>query len=156
MPNPAPSMKSTRFPMMTMPRVATSVAALFCSALIVTIGSQTGYAAETPSAVGPKASSAKAKAKDAQAPAEVAEVKLSRKRGLHETPFDLALTTGTGGAVIRYTTNGSDPTAQNGSTYQAPLKISRTNFDFLWVRLPLAPARSERASANGWNALCTL
>jgi len=56
----------------------------------------------------------------------VSEVTVSRQRGFFDEPFELALTTQTGGAVIRYTTNGSEPTMDQGNTYQSPLKLSKT------------------------------
>ncbi len=56
----------------------------------------------------------------------VSEVKLSRRRGLFDEPFELTLTTKTDGAVIRYTTNGSTPTLDQGVAYRSPLKMSKT------------------------------
>ncbi len=58
---------------------------------------------------------------------EVADVRLSRQHGLFDEPFKLELTTETPGAVIRYTTNGSEPTAENGETYTTPLPINKTS-----------------------------
>lgn len=57
---------------------------------------------------------------------EVAEVKLSHRRGFYEEPFDLVLTTRTEGATIRYTTNGSVPTPDRGLTYTGPIRIGGT------------------------------
>jgi len=57
---------------------------------------------------------------------EVGAVASNQKRGFRYAPFELKLTTPTEGAVIRYTTNGSEPSPTEGSTYQAPLAISQT------------------------------
>ena len=46
-------------------------------------------------------------------------MKLNRKRGFYEAPFDLSFTTKTEGAVIRSTTAGSELTLKRGMTYQA-------------------------------------
>ena len=57
---------------------------------------------------------------------DVGAVMLNQKRGFRDTPFELKLTTATDGTVIRYTTNGSEPSLADGKSYQAPLKISQT------------------------------
>ncbi len=57
---------------------------------------------------------------------EVGAVMLNQKRGFRDEPFELKLATGTDGAVIRYTTNGSEPSLAQGKTYQSPLSISQT------------------------------
>jgi hypothetical protein len=56
----------------------------------------------------------------------VTEVDFSPKRGFYETPFDLALSTDTPGATIRYTTDGSPPTPAHGIPYAGPIHIDRT------------------------------
>lgn len=56
----------------------------------------------------------------------VAEPVFSRPRGFTEDPFDLVLATSTPGAVIRYTTNATLPTATSGTLYTGPIPISRT------------------------------
>ncbi|MHB1036931.1 MAG: lamin tail domain-containing protein [Pirellulales bacterium] len=56
----------------------------------------------------------------------VADTKFDRDRGFYTAPFDLSITTDTAGAVIRYTTNGSAPTATTGTVYTGPLTISKT------------------------------
>jgi hypothetical protein len=56
----------------------------------------------------------------------VADTKFSHDRGFYETNFSVAIRTDTLGATIRYTTNGSAPTATNGFIYTAPLPISGT------------------------------
>lgn len=55
-----------------------------------------------------------------------APVEFSRQRGFFETPFTLELSTTTPGATIRYTTDGSAPTATHGTLYTGPLAISAT------------------------------
>jgi hypothetical protein len=54
----------------------------------------------------------------------VDEVTFSVKRGVYTTPQSLALTCLTPGAQIRFTTNGSKPTAATGTVYTAPLNLS--------------------------------
>lgn len=50
----------------------------------------------------------------------------SQTRGFFEVPFDLTLSSGTPGAVLRYTTNGTWPTATTGLVYSGPLRIRET------------------------------
>lgn len=57
---------------------------------------------------------------------KVADTSFSVDRGFFNAPFQLAITTPTSGAIIKYTTNGSTPSATNGSTYTGPLTISTT------------------------------
>ncbi len=59
-------------------------------------------------------------------PGVVGEVVLGQPRGYFDAPFDLTLRTGTEGAIIRYTTNGSPPTASSGTVYAGPIRIDRT------------------------------
>jgi hypothetical protein len=56
----------------------------------------------------------------------VADTKFSVDRGFFETPFTVEISTLTEQATIRYTTDGSRPTLNNGSTYAVPLTISKT------------------------------
>ena len=56
----------------------------------------------------------------------VADTKFSRDRGFYDAPFDVAITTETEGATIRYTTDGSAPTEENGMTYTGPIDIAAT------------------------------
>jgi hypothetical protein len=56
----------------------------------------------------------------------VADTKFNPNRGFFEAPFDLAITTATPGAVIRYTTNGVPPTATTGLIYNGLIRISGT------------------------------
>ena len=50
----------------------------------------------------------------------------SAKRGIYNTPFQVHLTTGEPDAVIRYTTDYSEPTITNGKVYNEPLEVRRT------------------------------
>ena len=50
----------------------------------------------------------------------------SAKRGIYNTPFRVHLTTGEPDAVIRYTTDYSEPTITNGKVYNEPLEVRRT------------------------------
>jgi hypothetical protein len=56
----------------------------------------------------------------------VDDLELSVKRGFFTTPQQVALTTDTTNATIRYTLNGSTPTETNGILYTAPIPISST------------------------------
>ncbi|MCA9215522.1 MAG: lamin tail domain-containing protein, partial [Planctomycetales bacterium] len=46
--------------------------------------------------------------------------------GIYEKPFAVTLTTPTVDGVIRFTTDGSVPTDENGETYSAPIQIGTT------------------------------
>jgi hypothetical protein len=56
----------------------------------------------------------------------VADTVFSIDRGFFTQPFPLSITSATPGAVIRYTTDGSTPSATNGTVYTGPLTISST------------------------------
>lgn len=56
----------------------------------------------------------------------VADTKFNPNRGFYDAPFDLAISTATPGATIRYTTNGTVPTATSGAIYSGPIRISGT------------------------------
>ncbi|MGH9360737.1 MAG: LamG-like jellyroll fold domain-containing protein, partial [Thermoanaerobaculia bacterium] len=60
------------------------------------------------------------------AAAFVADLSFSRERGFHDAPFDLSISSPTPGAVIRYTTDFSEPTETRGQTYAGPIRIQRT------------------------------
>jgi len=56
------------------------------------------------------------------------EVWFSHERGFYSSPFNLTLSTETYGAEIRYTKDGSTPTASHGDVYAAgsPIRIDKT------------------------------
>ncbi|MGJ8642230.1 MAG: lamin tail domain-containing protein [Luteolibacter sp.] len=56
----------------------------------------------------------------------VGDTSFSIDRGIFDAPFSLEITSATVGAVIRYTTDGSTPTASHGSIYSAPFTINQT------------------------------
>jgi hypothetical protein len=56
----------------------------------------------------------------------VADTKFSVDRGFYDSPIDVTITTATEGAQIRYTTDGSAPTATTGTVYTAPVHITTT------------------------------
>ncbi|MDA7881736.1 CotH kinase family protein [Akkermansiaceae bacterium] len=57
----------------------------------------------------------------------VKDTKFSHDRGYHSEAFDLEITTATPGASIVYTTDGTEPTESNGTTYAGPISISSTS-----------------------------
>lgn len=60
-------------------------------------------------------------------PGVVDPVEVSIPRGFYEAPISVALTTSTAGAQIRYTLDGSDPSAGGGNVYGGiPISISKT------------------------------
>lgn len=56
----------------------------------------------------------------------VGDTKFSVNRGFFDAPFDVTISTATAGATIRYTTNGTPPTATTGIVYTGPLNIRAT------------------------------
>ena len=56
----------------------------------------------------------------------VADTQFSHRRGFHREPFELEITTKTYNAQIRYTLDGSEPSEDEGSVYQAPISVDRT------------------------------
>jgi hypothetical protein len=56
----------------------------------------------------------------------VAPVHFNVNSGTFRNAFNLVLTTPTGGALIRYTTDGSPPTDSSGALYTAPIPIGAT------------------------------
>jgi hypothetical protein len=56
----------------------------------------------------------------------VADTQFSVDRGFFDAPFDVSITTTTPGAQIRYTTNGTPPTASTGTVYTGPIDITTT------------------------------
>ena len=56
----------------------------------------------------------------------VEDTKFSIDRGFYENAQSVAITTATPGAEIRYTINGSEPTAGTGIVYNAPISVTTT------------------------------
>ena len=56
----------------------------------------------------------------------VQRVSASLTPGFYETPQTVSLSTPTSGATIRYTTDGSTPTATNGADYSLPIDVTGT------------------------------
>jgi hypothetical protein len=56
----------------------------------------------------------------------VLDTVFSVDRGFYDDPFQVEITTSTPGATIRWTTDGSDPTASRGTVYTGPIAISQT------------------------------
>lgn len=56
----------------------------------------------------------------------VADTRFSVDRGYFTSPIQVAISSATPGAVIRYTTDGSTPSATHGTVYTAPLNLSST------------------------------
>ena len=56
----------------------------------------------------------------------VRDTEFSVDRGFHDGAFDVAITTGTPGAEIRYTLDGSAPGPTTGDIYAAPLRVETT------------------------------
>lgn len=56
----------------------------------------------------------------------VADTIFSHKRGFYTSAFSVAITSATPGASIRYTTNGTKPRANFGTSYTGPINISST------------------------------
>lgn len=59
-------------------------------------------------------------------PGVVRDTRFSLDRGFYADPISVSLSTATAGAEIRYTTDGSAPTATTGLIYTGPLTLSRT------------------------------
>jgi predicted NAD-dependent protein-ADP-ribosyltransferase YbiA (DUF1768 family) len=57
---------------------------------------------------------------------ESAPVRFSVQRGFFDAPFDVMLSTDDPTAVIRYTTDGSAPSLDNGQVYSGPVSITTT------------------------------
>lgn len=56
----------------------------------------------------------------------VADTKFNIDRGFFDAPFELEISTLTEGAEIRYTTDGTPPTANTGTVYTGPITVNRT------------------------------
>jgi hypothetical protein len=57
----------------------------------------------------------------------VEKAQFSVSRGFYSSPFQLSITTPTAGASIRYTTDGSPPSATTGTLYAGPISITGTS-----------------------------
>ena len=75
------------------------------------------FAAATPGAANPAS----------DLTASVADTTFSHDRGFYTNGFNLTIATETPGATIRYTLDGSPPTATTGSVYTGPIAINRTS-----------------------------
>lgn len=53
----------------------------------------------------------------------VEDVKFSSERGIKEESFELSLSSSTPEAIIRYTTDGTMPTAEHGESYHTAIKV---------------------------------
>ena len=56
----------------------------------------------------------------------VADTTFSTDRGYYDAPIQVAVTSATPGASIRYTTNGDEPSETNGTLYTGPIELSST------------------------------
>jgi hypothetical protein len=56
----------------------------------------------------------------------VEDTRFNESRGFYDTPFQLTVTTATAGAEIRYTFDGTAPTATTGTLYTGPIFINHT------------------------------
>ncbi|NIP97802.1 MAG: hypothetical protein GWO24_31970, partial [Akkermansiaceae bacterium] len=59
-------------------------------------------------------------------PGFIRDTKFSVDRGFFDEEFELEITSETPGVEIRYTTDGSEPTARHGTVYTGPITIERT------------------------------
>ncbi|XOV69646.1 MAG: lamin tail domain-containing protein [Verrucomicrobiota bacterium] len=55
------------------------------------------------------------------------EPHFSASRGYYDRAFQLVLSTPVDGAVVRFTLDQSEPTMENGVTYESPIELSRTS-----------------------------
>lgn len=60
------------------------------------------------------------------AAASVAPLVFSSSRGVYSQPFDLSISSPVAGVTIRYTLDGSAPSAAKGEVYKTPLRVSKT------------------------------
>lgn len=56
----------------------------------------------------------------------VSDTKFNTDRGFYSQPFNVAISTDTLGATIRYTVNGSAPSETNGAVYTGPITVTGT------------------------------
>lgn len=64
----------------------------------------------------------------------VDEPEFSHERGYYDNSFSLTLSCGTSGATIRYTTNGTNPSLSNGTTYTEPISVSASTTKGIVIR----------------------
>jgi hypothetical protein len=57
---------------------------------------------------------------------QVSEVSFSKKRGIYDRHLAVELSSSTPGAVIRYTTDGSEPAVDHGFSYSSPIPVTTT------------------------------
>jgi len=55
---------------------------------------------------------------------DVANITILPPSGVYTEPVTVSMATGTPGAIIRYTTDGTEPTLAHGNTYSAPFTVS--------------------------------
>lgn len=67
-----------------------------------------------------------AKDKDKDKGSKPAKIKVSEKRGYHQAPLNVSLSTEADATKIRFTTDGSIPTATTGNEYTGPIPIAHT------------------------------
>jgi hypothetical protein len=80
---------------------------------------ETGYIARpTPGTVNP--------GNDGVFSGYVEDTRFSVDRGFYDQPISVQIQTATPNAVIRYTVDGSAPTAEHGSVYSGPIAVART------------------------------
>jgi len=53
-------------------------------------------------------------------------ITFSQDHGFFDSPFTVSMSTASQGATIRYTTDGTEPTATNGQDYSGPITVSST------------------------------
>jgi hypothetical protein len=58
---------------------------------------------------------------------KVADTKFTPDRGFYDESFRLEITSKTEGATIRYTTDGSEPSATKGNIYSSPINITKSS-----------------------------
>jgi len=81
------------------------------------------------------------------APPPPAKVEFSRDSGFITEPFTVTLSSATADAVIRYTLNGSVPSATNGVTYSGPIAINGTT---RLRAVALAQGQSSELAGERW------
>jgi len=91
-------------------------------------------------------------ARNGEAGLRVAPVAFSVPRGFHDQPFALALSCATAGAEIRYTLDGSAPSATHGTPYAGPIAIAGTTVVRAVARHPLGALASPTASTYLFSA----